>query len=229
MSITKRQCKVEGCKRSYHCKGFCGMHNHRFERYGDATIVKEIRTHGMSASPEYKAWRSMRIRCYNNKSRQYINYGARGITICQKWLISFANFYRDMGPRPSNKYSIERIDVNGNYEPSNCKWATAREQCNNKRNNVLLTFEGKTQTIAQWSRDKGLRQSTIWLRLYKYNWTLEKTLTDKLRSKPHYIIAFGQTKTMTDWAIERDLKLSTICGRIKRGASPEKALYSAKL
>ena len=111
-----------------------------------------MKTHGMSNRSEYWIWKSMRSRCNNVKTENYKNYGGRGIKVCKRW-DSFENFYKDMGPRPSSEYSIERLDNDGNYEPSNCKWGTREEQQNNMRSNVLITYQDKTQTLAQWCRE----------------------------------------------------------------------------
>lgn len=100
---------------------------------------------------EYWIWQGMKQRCLNPKEESYNNYGGRGITVCDRWLHSFDSFIKDMGACPSG-LTIERNNVNGNYEPGNCRWATRREQMNNMRRNRKFTHEGKTMTMAEWAR-----------------------------------------------------------------------------
>ena len=108
-------------------------------------------THGMKNTSEYRAWQNMKDRCYNPNNNQFKDYGERGIEICDRWKDSFENFIADMGLKPSNKHSIDRIDVNGNYEPENCKWSTNQEQARNRRNQrdaKLIDPEGQEYLIA---------------------------------------------------------------------------------
>jgi hypothetical protein len=118
----------------------CGCY--RKEVAGE-TGRKILLRHGMSATPEWLAWKNMRARCYDSHRKEFMNYGARGITVCGRWLCSFEAFFADMGRRPSRGHSVDRIDNDGNYEPENCRWATAKTQGNNKRQRN------------QWSRPGG--------------------------------------------------------------------------
>lgn len=118
-------------------------------------------THKKSKTPEYQIWFGMKKRCVNPKSKSYKDYGGRGITVCDKWL-KFEGFYEDMGERPSQKHSIERIDVNGNYELNNCKWATAIEQGNNRRKTIYVIFNGQRMTLANACRERNISYHTVY-------------------------------------------------------------------
>lgn len=113
-------------------------------------VKKANTTHGMKGTPTYNSWVSMLQRCTNKERSNYVDYGGRGIKVCERWN-KFENFFGDMGKRPKDK-TIDRIDVNGNYEQSNCTWSTQVAQHNNRRNNRRLTVEGETKTIAQWAK-----------------------------------------------------------------------------
>lgn len=121
-------------------------------------------SHGMSRSPEYSAWRALRERCRNPNAQAWANYGGRGIRVCDRWE-SFDAFFADMGERPGPGFEIDRIDNSGNYEPSNCRWATCKENNRNKRSNRHLTMDGVTLTIAEWAERTGQRDDTIHHRL----------------------------------------------------------------
>ena len=132
-------------------------------------------THGMCRTRIYNIWQQMIQRCTNPKHAQYPNYGGRGITVSDEWK-TFENFYRDMGDPPSDDHTLERKNGNAGYGGGNCTWATQLEQQNNRRNNVLLEFDGKTLTIAQWARELGLAPSTIQTRIAR-GWSTERVLS----------------------------------------------------
>lgn len=112
------------------------------------------RKHGLSknTTAEYRAWKAMKKRCYNKSYVYYNEYGGRGIKVCDRWLNSFENFLEDMGKRPSNKHSLDRYpNVNGDYEPENCRWATQKQQCSNKRNNKWYEYNGQKMILSDWA------------------------------------------------------------------------------
>jgi hypothetical protein len=126
-------------------------------------IAKVNYKHGMKDTPIHRIWWSMMQRCHDKNSHAYARYGGRGINVCVKWQ-EFSAFYADMGNKPDNM-SLERIDNNGDYEPSNVKWATATEQANNRRSNKFIEFDNKRLTIAQWASFAGIKTSLLWARL----------------------------------------------------------------
>lgn len=132
----------------------------------DVTLSRNV-THGRSRTKEYVAWTSLKWRCHNPRSSKYKHYGARGIVVCERWLNSFESFLSDMGLAPSASHSIDRVDVNGNYEPNNCRWATKTEQMNNMRKNVFYTFYGLTMSLARWSAISGISANVIRCRIFK--------------------------------------------------------------
>lgn len=133
--------------------------------------------HGMVLTPEYTAWRQMKQRCYNIKDKAYKYYGARGISVCEKWKNDFKEFCKDMGLKPNPEYQIERIDNNGNYEPSNCKWATRKEECRNRRSNVILEFNNQKKTLVEWSEIYNISYLVLYKRIFESKWSVEKALT----------------------------------------------------
>jgi len=144
------------------------------------------RTHGYSSygrkTPEYRIWLHLKQRCVNPKDAAYKSYGARGISVSLEWRSSFETFLADMGPRPGPGYSIDRIDNNGNYEKGNCQWATPREQSRNTRRNINLTFNGRTQTAAEWAYEVGISIFTMYGRL-KRGWAAERAIATPAREK----------------------------------------------
>lgn len=134
------------------------------------------KTHGMDGSSIYKCWMSMRARCNNHKDRDYPKYGGRGIIVCPEWNNSFIKFYKDMGEKPSKTHSLDRIDVNGNYEKKNCRWATMVQQNNNKTTNHIIFYKGKRKTLTEWSRIFNINTSTLINRINR-GWSIHKTFT----------------------------------------------------
>lgn len=139
-------------------------------------LAEKRTTHGLTNTPEYMTWTNMKTRCYNTAYHLYPNYGGRGIKVCDRWLNSFESFLEDMGPRPLGT-SIDRFpDKDGNYEPGNCRWATSIQQQNNNSRNKFIEFNGKTMTLAQWSRETGIGIGTIRNRM-KSGWPMHLVLT----------------------------------------------------
>ena len=124
----------------------------------------------------YQSWADMKQRCYNRRSQQYKNYGARGIVVCERWYGSFAAFLADMGERPKG-FTLERKDNESGYTPVNCKWATRAEQRRNQRGCLFLTLSGGTKTAEEWSREIGLDADTIRARKLKLGFTDFDALT----------------------------------------------------
>lgn len=122
-------------------------------------------THRKSGTRTYRIWQLMKNRCHNPDAERFPYYGARGITVCDRWRGSFAAFLADMGEAPDGT-SIDRIDNGGNYEPGNCRWATKTEQNRNTRQNRLLTIFGVTKCVAEWAEESGTRADRIFSRLW---------------------------------------------------------------
>lgn len=149
------------------------------------------RTHGGTAGDKerlYTVYTGMLKRCYLKSNKAYDNYGGRGISVCDEWRgehgyenfreWAYANGYNPEAPK--HICTIDRIDVNGNYEPSNCRWISAKEQGNNRRDNHLLTYNGETRTVTEWAEKIGMKPVTLFQRLRK-GWTVERALTQPIR------------------------------------------------
>jgi len=152
-----------------------------------ATNVK----HGMSRSPEYQAHRSMISRCNVPTSHNYSAYGGRGISVCQRWLESFDAFYADMGPRPDGM-SLDRINNDGDYEPSNCRWATSVDQSGNRRNTLYArNDEGEHVTVATKARNAGLKSATLAYRM-RSGLSLEDAMVKPVKNTAPKHHVFGE-------------------------------------
>lgn len=146
--------------------------------------ASRLTTHGMRRTRLYKIWAGIKARCLRETEPGYIHYGGRGISVCEEWKNSFEAF-RDwaLSHGYSDDLSIDRIDVNGNYCPENCRWATDEEQKNNMRSNRKLTFNGETHTLAEWGRITGFGRNNIVNRLKLLNWPVERILTEPVHKQ----------------------------------------------
>ena len=144
-----------------------------------AAFNKETKTtHGMRYTRLYREWRAMINRCYCSTWKHYSNYGGRGIKVCDEWRDSFEAF-RDWAlvNGYQDDLSIDRVNVNGNYEPSNCRWATIKQQANNTRNSRFLEYNGEIKTVKEWADELGLNYNTLYSRITTKGWSVEKALT----------------------------------------------------
>lgn len=122
-------------------------------------------THGMSKDPVYAVWCSMKARCEKRSCGDFRLYGARGIKVCERWKHSFAAFLQDMGPRPGDGFSVDRINNDGDYCPENCRWASSCDQASNKRTNTYLTIDGETKILSEWAKYAGITVSGMCRRI----------------------------------------------------------------
>lgn len=161
----------------------------------------------------YASYTDMMTRCQNPNRPHFYRYGGRGIKVCKRWH-KFENFYADMGNKPKNK-SLDRIDNNGDYTPENCKWSSAREQANNRRNNIAVEIEGKKWTIAQWSRLADIDPKMVYRRYHKG--IKGKALLKSSSYKIVYIKVNSEVKSLNEWAIQMKMHRSTLRYRYLKG------------
>ena len=149
------------------------------------TCGQMFTTHGLSKHPLHKVWEAMLERCDYPNNKRYRNYGGRGITVCDEWRDDFKTFYDwSIAHGYAEGLTIDRIDVNGDYEPTNCRWVTWKDQSNNTTTNRYITYGNKTQTLTQWSEELGINKTTLRDRL-ESGWSVEKAFTTPLRRTKH--------------------------------------------
>ncbi len=182
---------------------------HRKEFHGHTT--------GGQYHPLYSTWAQMISRCESPAARGYADYGGRGIRVCQRWRDSFAAFLADMGGKPTPAHTIDRIDVNGHYEPGNCRWATQAEQQRNKRCNRLLTHGGRTMCLADWASALGVSVNTLAMRV-RLGWSDSDILAVPVakRTQGLRLVHDGQSLSVDEWSSRTGIKAATIYRRIKR-------------
>lgn len=139
---------------------------------------KHGHSRGGKTTGEYNSWASLIQRCTNPNHIEYPTYGAAGVKVCQRWLDSFEAFLEDMGPKPTPRHTIDRFpNQSGDYTPDNCRWATQKEQQNNRSNNRHLIYNGLKLTLTQWAERIGISQSLLSARLNRLGWPLDRALT----------------------------------------------------
>jgi hypothetical protein len=138
--------------------------------------------HGLSYIPEYRCWQTMRLRCNVPSNPAYKDYGARGITVCDRWIESPETFLADMGKKPTEKHELDRIDNDKGYSPENCRWATRSENDRNRRSNRFLEYDGHCRTIAEWAERHNIRSDTLTYRLDN-GWDIALALSTPTREK----------------------------------------------
>jgi hypothetical protein len=139
-------------------------------------------SHGMTNTKEYRSWAAMKTRCLNDKRENYEHYGGRGITICESWTNSFENFIEDLGKSPSNEHTLERDNVNGNYEPDNCRWASQKEQARNRRSSKRVEWNGTVITLAELSELTKVDYNLLQFRISR-GWTVEDSVNTPSKRK----------------------------------------------
>lgn len=179
-------------------------------------FIKLNTKHGKHKTRLYKIWAAIKGRCFNKNNLAYKNYGGRGITICDEWINNYPAFEIWANENGYNDtLTIDRIDVNGNYEPSNCRWATRQEQQNNRRACRYITYNGKTKTIAEWARILNIPANRIWHRLDR-GWSIKQALSTKKR-EARLIEYQGKKRTIKEWATVLKISVDTIRARIRMG------------
>ena len=194
-------------------------------------------THGKRNTRLYRIWMSMRNRCNNKNSDAYEDYGGRGISVFPEWENDFMSFY---GWSIKNGYSkeltIDRVDVNGNYEPNNCRWVDMRTQCNNRRNNHVITYKGKTKTVSEWERELGFKKDILQTRISN-GWSIEKAIetpyenrkfkheygySSKIRAR--IVTINGVSHSVKEWCEILGINQRTVVDRIEKGMTEYDAL-----
>lgn len=177
--------------------------------------------HGMTGTRLYEIWVNMKTRCYNKNNIAYKNwYGDRGIKICDEWHHSFTNFYKwAIKNGYEDNLTIDRIDVNGNYEPSNCRWITMKKQCNNKRDNIYLTINNETHTLKEWC---GIKDVSYTMAFQRYQQLEDKDnidyedLFDKTPKDERLFTYNNETRNLRQWAKYFNIDYKLFMGRFYR-------------
>ena len=177
--------------------------------------------HGKSRTKIYGVWLNMHRRCTDPTVLSFKNYGLRGIAVDPRWLV-FQNFYDDMGDKPSPAHSLERIDNDANYSPKNCRWATAKEQAQNRRTNKIIDYNGEKIVLAELARRFNICDDTLISRLNN-NWPIERSLKEPAWNQKT-ITLDKITLTIPAWAKKTGISRRTICDRLSKGWDAKRIL-----
>lgn len=188
--------------------------------------------HGLSRSRIYRTYYGMLYRCYSESDSRYSSYGGRGITVCDEWrgTYGFINFYNwAMENGYSDDLTIDRIDVNGNYEPSNCRWATREQQCNNQRTNVFYSVHGETLQMKQIVEKYHISETTLRSRMKRMNISMEEAVDYDPTSKNIHIEYKGESKTAAEWSKITGISQATLLYRLKQGYTEDEIFIPANV
>ena len=235
-TIADNEYVLERGHRKYMCECSCGKHTRRYvDEYNlkcgkslscgciSSELTRQRRLkHGKSNTRLFHIWCGIRERCYTKTRPEYKEYGGRGITICDEWndfetfeKWAFDNGYDESAPK--GECTIDRIDVNGNYESSNCRWISLTEQSDNRTNTIRLTYNGKTQTLLQWSKELNLNYKTMSTRYYE-GWAVEEILNPNHERIGKNVIEYkGEVHTLNFWAKKLGLSNATMWRRYSKG------------
>lgn len=207
-------------KRHYKCKCDCGrevvvLKYNLLKGNSTSCGCVRLKQKGLSTKypSEHSSWAKMIRRCTNQDDRSYKDYGGRGIKVCEPWRNSFEQFLKDMGPRPSMLYSIDRINNDGDYEPSNCRWATRKTQANNCRKNHYVTYKGETLSLAEVSDKYGIARTTLINRVNLLGWSIEDAIEKDHFAERHYYN--GKFLTLPEISKLTGIKYATLRYRLK--------------
>lgn len=199
----------------------------------DALTGRYISDHGMRFSKEYRTWRGIINRCHNPKCPEFPRYGGAGLVVSDHWRESFVNFYNDIGAAPSPRHTIDRINNSLGYSRENCRWATMKEQQNNKTNNKIWVIDGVSKTTTQWCELYNIDTATFSNRIRR-RWDVKRALSESPETKylkkcPHLkgldpLTFNGETKPLNDFCKKYNIARETFKARIAHGWSVEDAL-----
>ena len=173
--------------------------------------------HGLCYTKLYHVWSAMKDRCYNKNCAAYEDYGKRGISVCDEWRSDFKAFYDwSMNHGYTEGLSIDRINNDGSYSPENCRWATRKEQVNNRSNNLTFTYKGITHTLAEWSEIYGINASTLHDRVMRLGYSFEEAISKPMPKIIRSLTYKGKTQSLIDWSKELNIPYGTLKSRLNK-------------